>query len=191
MPQLCDFCLVVSGPEADLHRFQAAAGKHAEQITREGLLQGWFLVSLDSESWGKLEGHQFFWADPRHPRRCGGGSGVAPDGAGPTYFKGGWLWIDGTAKWGPPWEFIERASALFPTLAFDLRGWTENEMYEHWVARQGVARLVEEKHVNQRTGEITRWVKDGKVIVGEDRFSWLLLWSGSSWVWIRWNDPRR
>ncbi len=190
MPQLCDFCLVVSGPEADLRRFQAAVGKHAEQITREGPLQGWLLVSLDPETWGKLEGHQFIWADPRHPRRCGGGAGVAQASAGPTYFKGGRLRIDGTAKWAAPCEFIERATVLFPTLAFDLRGWTENERYEHWVARQGAARLVEQQHVNQRTGEITRWVKDGKVIVGEGGFSWLLLWSGSSWVWIWWRNRR-
>jgi hypothetical protein len=189
MPHLCDFCLVVSGPQADLRRFQAGVDKHAEEITREGLFRGCFVVSLDPEARRKLK-YDFFWADPRHPRRLDRGAGVAPDGTGPTYFKDGRLRIDGTAKWGPPWEFIERVSAHFPALDFDLRGWTENELYEHWVARQGVARLVEEKHVNRQTDEITRWVKDGKVIVGEDGFSWLLLWSGSSWVWIWWGDPR-
>ena len=190
MPRLCDFCLVVSGPQADLRRFQAAVDKHAEEMTRGGPFQGWLVVSLDSETWGKLESHEFFWADPRHPRRFDPGAGPIPDSTGPTYFKDGRLRIDGTAKWAAPCEFIERASALFPTLAFDLRGWTENERYEHWVARQGAVRLVEEKHVNRQTGEITRWVKDGKVIVGEDGFSWLLLWSGSSWVWI-WRGDRR
>jgi hypothetical protein len=182
--------LVVSGPEADQRRFQAAVDKHAEEMTREGPLQGWLLVSLALETWGKLEGHEFFWTDPRHPRRLDAGAGVAPDGAGPTYFKDGRLRIDGTAKWAAPCEFIERASALFPALDFDLRGWTENERYEHWVARQGAARLVEEKHVNRQTDEITRWFKDGKVIVGEDGFSWFLLWSGPSRVWIWWGDPR-
>jgi hypothetical protein len=190
MPRLCDFCLIVSGPEADLRRFQVAVDKHAEQIAKDGWLRGWLVVSLDSETWGKLESHDFFWADPRHPRRPDLGAGIALASAGPTYFKDGRLRIDGTAKWAAPCEFIERASALFPALAFELRGWTENELYEHWVARQGVARLVEEKHVNPQTDEITRWVKDGKVIVGEDGFSWLLLWSGSSWVWIWWGDPR-
>jgi hypothetical protein len=190
MPPLCDFCLVVSGPEADLRRFQAAVDRHAEEITREGLSQGWVVVSLDAETWGKLGSHKFFWADPRHPRRPDLGAGIAPASAGATYFKDGRLRIDGTTKWAAPCEFIERASALFPALAFDLRGWTENERYEHWVARQGAARLVEEKHVNRQTKEITRWFKDGKRIVGEGGFSWLLLWSGPSWVWVCWGDPR-
>ncbi len=138
MAVLCDFCLVVSGPKADLSRLKAILDEHAEEITQEGPFQGYLLVKLAPETWGKLQYHDFFWADPRHPRR-------SPDEtADPTYWQDGNLVIDGTAKWAVPAEFIEQASALFPTLTFALRAWIDNEIYEAWIARSGVAWLVEE-----------------------------------------------
>jgi hypothetical protein len=95
------------------------------------------------------------------------------------------LVIDGTSKWVAPSEFIERASGVFPTLTFRLRGRTQDELYERWTARGGVATLAEEKRVGPG-GEVTRWVLDGTVIMGEGS----VCWSDSAWV-LGWRTNSR
>jgi hypothetical protein len=165
---LCDFTLVVSGPASELRQFREAVEENAEEVTGEGSSTGYFVVSLDPEKWGTFEGYDFFWTSPR---RQGRDAGFDTDGTGPTYYRDGNLVIDGTSKWVAPSEFIERASAVFPTLTFRLRGWTQDGFYERWTARGGLARLAEEKRVGAG-GEVIRWVLDGTVVMGEGAVCW-------------------
>jgi hypothetical protein len=148
---ICDFGLVVSGQTGDLKRFKSAFENNCEQLVGKRAFTGYFLVRLDHGTWGELKMHQFVWADPNHPRRLATGTAVGT----PTYFKDETtLAVDGTSKWGPPVEFIGRASAVYPALAFDLRGWTENARYEHWTAEHGLLHLVDQKLANPQSKKV-------------------------------------